>query len=191
MTQSMTGFASKIVEISNSKTEKLSLSLHLKALNSRYFEMTCKLPSLLSHYEVAIHRILKKKLERGHVYLIIKVQNDATQHLIMPSKPIIQQYLQAIEQIQKICKIKESVSLATILLLPNIFQIEEKFDYQLFTDQKITGGCSRRRPDVAIDLYTHIIILECDEEQHQNYNCENKRVMEIFQDFNEGDKFIF
>jgi uncharacterized protein (TIGR00255 family) len=125
MTQSMTGFASKIVEIPISKTEKLSLSMDIKALNSRYFETTCKLPHVLSHCEVAIQRILKKKLQRGHIYLIIKVQHDATRHVAIPSKATIEQYLQAIHEIQKICKIKEPISLTTVLSLPNIFQIEE------------------------------------------------------------------
>ncbi len=125
MTQSMTGFASKIVEISISKTEKLSLSLHLKALNSRYFETTCKLPYLLNHCEVSIHRILKKKLERGHIYLVVKVQQDPTKHVAIPSKKTIEEYLTAIHQIQKICQITEPVSLSTILSLPNVFQVEE------------------------------------------------------------------
>lgn len=126
MTQSMTGFSSKIVEISVSKTEKLSLSLHLKALNSRYFETTCKLPYFLNHGEVGIHRILKKKLERGHIYLVVKVQQDPTRHVSIPSEKTIKQYLTAIHQIQKICKITEPVSLSTILSLPNVFQIEEE-----------------------------------------------------------------
>ncbi|OGB86015.1 hypothetical protein A3J41_02375 [candidate division TM6 bacterium RIFCSPHIGHO2_12_FULL_38_8] len=126
MIQSMTGFASKIVEIPLSKTEKLSLSLHLKTLNSRYFEATCKLPYLLSHCEVAIQRILKRTLDRGHVYLFVKVQHDATRHVVIPSKTTILQYLQAIHQIQNICKIKEPVTLASLLALPNIFQIEEE-----------------------------------------------------------------
>jgi hypothetical protein len=81
-------------------------------------------------------------------------------------------------------KLKEQIFTNTIKDFLNNFQQEEKFNYQLFTDQKIIGGCSRRRPDVAIDLFTHIIILECDEEQHKEYNCENKRIMELFQDFN-------
>jgi hypothetical protein len=81
-------------------------------------------------------------------------------------------------------KLKEQVFTNIIKKFLDEFQKEEKFDYQLFTDQKIIGGCSRRRPDVAIDLFTHIIILECDEEQHKEYNCENKRIMELFQDFN-------
>lgn len=126
MAQSMTGFASKIVEIPLSKTEKLSLSLHLKTLNSRYFEITCKLPSLLNHTEVSMHRILKKMLERGHVYLTVKVHHDSTRHVVIPSETILQDYLIAINKIQKICKIKEPVSLSTLLTLPNIFQIEEE-----------------------------------------------------------------
>ena len=53
-----------------------------------------------------------------------------------------------------------------------------------FTFDKIVGGCSKRRPDAYIDLYTHVLIIECDENQHEKYNCENKRIMELFQDFN-------
>jgi stress-induced morphogen len=87
-------------------------------------------------------------------------------------------------------KLKEQVFTNTIKEFLNNFQEEEKFDYQLFTDQKITGGCSRRRPDIAIDLFTHIIILECDEEQHKDYNCENKRIMELFQDFNNRSMIV-
>jgi uncharacterized protein (TIGR00255 family) len=127
VTQSMTGFASKIVEIPLSKHDKLSLALHLKTLNARYFEITCRLPSVLNHVELGIHRILKTKLERGHVYLAVKVQHAATQHVVLPSQTMIQEYLQAIETIKKTCKIQESVSLQTLLTLPHIFQIEEEY----------------------------------------------------------------
>ncbi len=49
-------------------------------------------------------------------------------------------------------------------------------------DKKIDNGCSLRRPDVRIECITHTIIIECDENRHQGYSCENKRIMEIFQD---------
>ncbi len=52
----------------------------------------------------------------------------------------------------------------------------------LIFDQKIDNACSRRRPDVRIECLTHTVIIECDEDQHKGYNCENKRTMEIFQD---------
>lgn len=126
MIQSMTGFASGTIEIATSKTEKLSLVVQLKSLNSRYFELTCKLPYILNNLEVAIHKLLKKSLERGHVYITIKIQHDPTKLVVIPAINTIQQYLQAIEIIKKNCGIKEQVSLATLLQLPNILQVEEE-----------------------------------------------------------------
>lgn len=49
-------------------------------------------------------------------------------------------------------------------------------------DQKVDDGCSLRRPDIRIECFTHTIIIECDEQKHMGYSCENKRIMEIFQD---------
>ena len=51
-------------------------------------------------------------------------------------------------------------------------------------DKIISGGCSRRRPDLLLDLMYQIIIIEVDENQHIDYDCscENKRTMELSQD---------
>ncbi len=45
-------------------------------------------------------------------------------------------------------------------------------------------SCSKRRPDLYVDLFTHVLLIEIDEDQHKNYQCENKRIMEISQSFN-------
>ena len=55
-------------------------------------------------------------------------------------------------------------------------------DYKIINDKVISGGCSKRRPDILIDVITHCIIIEIDEDAHINYSCENKRMMEISQD---------
>lgn len=63
--------------------------------------------------------------------------------------------------------------------------IKEEFsDYDFKFDKIIQDGCSRRRPDILLDMVEYVIIIEIDENQHQNYDCscENKRLMEIFQD---------
>jgi len=59
-----------------------------------------------------------------------------------------------------------------------------KLDWK--TDKKIQDGCSKRRPDILLDLGYQILIIEIDENQHINYDCscENKRVMELSQDVN-------
>jgi hypothetical protein len=61
--------------------------------------------------------------------------------------------------------------------------INQEFkDYNPIFDKQINGGCSKKRPDIFIDQLTHSIIIEVDEDQHENYACENKRLMELFQD---------
>jgi hypothetical protein len=52
------------------------------------------------------------------------------------------------------------------------------------SDKKINDGCSKRRPDLLLDLGYQIIIVEIDENQHIDYDCscENKRIMELSQD---------
>jgi len=51
-------------------------------------------------------------------------------------------------------------------------------------DKIIHGGCSKRRPDLLLDLGDQIVIVEVDENQHTDYDCscENKRIMELSQD---------
>jgi len=64
--------------------------------------------------------------------------------------------------------------------------IKQEFKDQVMVFDKTAGGCSLRRPDCYIDKFTHILVIECDENQHleKKYtNCDTKRTMEIFQDF--------
>ena len=55
---------------------------------------------------------------------------------------------------------------------------------QWIADKIINGGCSKRRPDLLLDLGYQVLIVEIDENQHIDYDCscENKRIMELSQD---------
>jgi hypothetical protein len=57
-------------------------------------------------------------------------------------------------------------------------------DFDWVADKQIYDGCSRRRPDLLLDLGSHIIIMEVDENKHTGYecSCENKRLMQLSQD---------
>ena len=63
--------------------------------------------------------------------------------------------------------------------------ITTKFsNYNWIADKIISGGCSKRRPDLLLDLGYQILIIEVDENQHIDYDCscQNKRTMELSQD---------
>ena len=57
-------------------------------------------------------------------------------------------------------------------------------DVTWITDKTIADGCSKRRPDMLLDMGSHVVILEIDENRHQYYtcSCESNRIMEISQD---------
>jgi len=63
--------------------------------------------------------------------------------------------------------------------------VKNKFEnYNWLSDKIITDGCSKKRPDLLLDLGYQVIIIEIDENQHVDYDCscENKRIMELSQD---------
>ena len=63
--------------------------------------------------------------------------------------------------------------------------ITQRFpDATWILDKRIQDGCSARRPDVLMDLGYHVLMVEVDENQHNNYDCscENKRLMQLAQD---------
>ena len=64
-----------------------------------------------------------------------------------------------------------------------MYALLEKFP-QFKLDKTIDGGCSKRRPDGFLDLLTHVIIIEIDENEHKSYDdtCNNRRTMELSQD---------
>ena len=63
--------------------------------------------------------------------------------------------------------------------------IRESFPkFTWVADKRIQDGCSKRRPDLLLDMGSHIVIVEIDENRHNKYDgiCENKRLMELSQD---------
>jgi hypothetical protein len=82
---------------------------------------------------------------------------------LFPDKPISREYKRKENEVAKYLK--------------NKFSTDFVFD-------KIVGACSKRRPDVFLDLFSHVIICEIDENQHSGYDtiCENKRIMELSKD---------
>jgi hypothetical protein len=84
---------------------------------------------------------------------------------MFPDKPVLRNY-----------KTKEY---SVVEYVKNTFQ-----DLSWISDKKINDGCSKRRPDLLLDLGYQVLIIEVDENQHIEYNCscENKRIMELSQD---------
>lgn len=63
--------------------------------------------------------------------------------------------------------------------------LRKKFpNFTWVNDKSVKDGCSLKRPDLLLDLGSHVIIVEVDENNHNRYDCscENKRIMQISKD---------
>ncbi len=74
---SMTGYGNY-----ESQNDKISFSLELKSINSKYFESNIKLPYLFSNQEQKILEILRNKLVRGRVNFTLNYQLKESDDLI-------------------------------------------------------------------------------------------------------------
>jgi hypothetical protein len=66
------------------------------------------------------------------------------------------------------------------------FILDSFKEKSIIIDKPIYDGCSKKRPDIFLDLGYQVIIIEIDENQHISYEtiCENKRLMQLSQDIN-------
>lgn len=55
-------------------------------------------------------------------------------------------------------------------------------DIDFICDKTIYNGCSKKRPDMFVDFGDWVLIIEVDENEHNGYSCENKRIMQLSQD---------
>lgn len=127
MIQSMTGFATKALLLTGKDGSRSHITLTIKSLNSRFLEVTSKLPFSLNHIETDLIKRFKKALHRGHIIFTVQMSNpNVFKGPIEPDLPTIKSYLRAIETIQKECTVEGNITVSELLRLPNIFSIEEQ-----------------------------------------------------------------
>ena len=131
MIRSMTGFSSTILTLPRKNTDTgvheqpLQLSMTLKTLNSRFFEMTCKLPYSLSFLETDLIKYFKSKLYRGNVVFTVHLSDpSALTGSIEPSLTAVNGYMKAIDRIKENYTLA-GLTISDLITLPNIFETRE------------------------------------------------------------------
>ncbi|MCK4264852.1 YicC family protein [Candidatus Babeliales bacterium] len=126
MLLSMTGYSSGVLDLTIAKGRIVSISIEIKTLNSRFFELTARLSRNLSFLETDIHTLLRKKLIRGRIYCsILPTTGEGELGTVIPSIKTAQDYVRASEDIKKKCKISGELTISDLVNLPNVFEAEK------------------------------------------------------------------
>ena len=117
----MTGYGK-----SSSSKNKISAEVEVKSVNSRFFEISLKLPSVLSAYDYEIRELIKTKVQRGKLNVVVHFKKDGVENgfiSVDPKKLSIQ--LSLIKKIKKAAGIKEDVKLEHLLNSKEIFTSQD------------------------------------------------------------------
>lgn len=121
MIVSMTGFSSRTLVLNTTP-----LTLTLKSVNSRFFEIKCTLPHIFVQLEPTITKLCKEKLHRGSISVYIHIAQQRAFHTtVKPAFETINSYIQAARNIQQEHALKDQLTLNTLLTLPHIFDTQE------------------------------------------------------------------
>lgn len=84
----MTGFGSATVE-----NAKIAVTVEIKSLNSKFFDIYCRIPRTYSEREIEIRNILTAELERGKVEFTMNVTpRDESGAATVVNRPLIKAY---------------------------------------------------------------------------------------------------
>jgi len=174
MIQSMTGFASQtlIIEQSNGQ-QPLHLTIHLKSLNSRFFEITCKLPPALTALETDLIKQLKTCLHRGQIYLTIHLHNpNSLISEVSAATQTVKGYIGAINQIKTEFNLAGKIELEQLIRLPHVFT---------FTENEIDESLRSQTLEAVSELGSAVIIARQEEgailEQDLRLRIENMQTL--------------
>lgn len=121
MIYSMTGYGKASIS-----KNKITVTVEIRSVNSRFYEISLKLPSILSDYEYEIKELIRSKVQRGKLSVVIHFKKDGVEnHFLSIDTNRLKQELALIQKVKKISGIKEDVKLEHLLGSKEIFISQE------------------------------------------------------------------
>jgi uncharacterized protein (TIGR00255 family) len=139
MIASMTGYGR-----GEATSKGITVAVELRSVNSRFLEVTTRLPRSLSLRENEIKEIIRKKISRGKVNLLTTVERDTNGELPLAiNASAAKQYYKLLNQLRKTVKLKESVKLEHLLRFSEVLEqpaVEDVDEKEWEVTQKALNG---------------------------------------------------
>ncbi|WP_341773712.1 YicC/YloC family endoribonuclease [Comamonas terrigena] len=117
----MTGYASaqhgSSAEASEASSRNVRLGLEIRSVNSRFLDLTFRLPDELRAQEPALRTLLTARLKRGKVEVRAAIDQDASASLPQPSPALLQRMVSLQDQVQAWLPDAKGLSVADALRL--------------------------------------------------------------------------
>src|SRR5690625_759365 len=117
MITSMTGFGRGVAS-----QNSIQVTVEIKTLNSRYLDITCRLPASIEDRELALKELVQQCLERGKVTVSVNVEkHESGVPDITFSPDLVKSYKDMLEEMKTISGVSGDVELKDIMQFEDLF----------------------------------------------------------------------
>ena len=109
----------------------ITATVEVRGVNSRYLDVTTRLPRLLSHREKDIKEIVRSCVNRGNLVISVTLEEDSNGDApVTVNKTAAKAYIRLLNDLRKTAKIREKVWLEHLLKFSEVFEVprEEQSD---------------------------------------------------------------
>ncbi|HES59255.1 MAG TPA: YicC family protein [Caldithrix sp.] len=123
--RSMTGFGK--AQIINKNIE---LEIEIRSVNSRYLDISVRLPNTISAYEMPVREKIKEKVIRGKVTIYANLKKAlSVESGVFLDNAKIQERFNQIKSVKELLKIDEDIKISHLLAMGDLFEIDlDKLD---------------------------------------------------------------
>ena len=146
MLLSMTGYGKK--ELQNND---ILISVELKSINSRYLEITHKIPKLFFNEEDDVLNLIRRKLNRGKIIINISYTLlDSKINEISINHKKLDEYLKIINSLKKYKEIDSKLTVDKVLSLPDI--VDTSSGSSTISYKRVLSKCLNEAIDDLISM---------------------------------------
>jgi len=121
MISSMTGYGHG--EVSG---EEITATVEIRSVNSRFLEVTARLPRTLAARENDVKEVVRKKIARGKVNVVVTVKRESmTDTPLKINAAAARTYYRLLNDLRKAVKLKEKVKLEHLLRFSEVLEVDE------------------------------------------------------------------
>lgn len=130
---SMTGWG-----FAEQTTEDVQISVEVKAVNSRFLDVSVSLPQFLSRLENTLRKELSAKVLRGKVEMSVRVHNSAASNISVDIDAATRYYEAFCQLAHALGRAEESIPLGLVLAQDGVVGTRTQIDWDLW-QQRIEG----------------------------------------------------
>lgn len=145
---SMTGFGR-----GDASSEGISITVEAKSVNSRYLDISLRLPQSIQDKELELKEILQERINRGKLNLNVRINKAETGEPDVKINPnLVEGYKRLLDKLREAADIDQEVTLRDLLQFNDIFMSREEDEETLNTIWELTKQATGSALDQLIKM---------------------------------------